>query len=532
VLERAAVEGRNFKWSSVATLLPDSERSGLGQHLMALMRRQLIQPDPSAFAGEDAFRFSHVLIQEAAYAGLPKELCSELHERLANRLALTQDGEDEIVGYHLEQAFRCREQLGLVDDRERGLAREAKNRLEAAARKALLRGDPAAAGTLLERAVLLLTPDDPARLDLLPSLGVALFEAGQLSDADRVLTEAIEHAPDELLQARAHVEQQFVRLQAEPGAIDEAHEVAARTLSVFQQRSDDSGQSRAWSLRASVAWIVGRAGSADEAWRRAAEHARRADETRELFEILAWRASAAVLGPTPVDEAIQLCLDIRSQVRSSPVAVAETLHPLGVLHAMNGDFDTARSLIREGNAIIEELGRIYSAAISHHEAFVEMLAGRPEVAEERLRRAYEMLEQMGGKDLLAYTSALLAQVIYLQNRLEEAAHFCRVTREAAADEDVLAQVVGIGAYAKILARQGRREEAETLARGAGELAARTDFLVHHGDAWLDLAEVLQLNEEPQEAVNALRAGLKLYEQKGNLVSAKRARMRLEGARSE
>jgi ATP/maltotriose-dependent transcriptional regulator MalT len=142
-----------------------------------------------------------------------------------------------------------------------------------------------------------------------------------------------------------------------------------------------------------------------------------------------------------------------------------------------------------------------------------------------------MLEQMGGKDLLASTSAMLAQVSYLQDRLEEASHFCRVTREAAADQDLAAQVVGIAAYAKILARRGRGEEAETLARGAVELAARTDFLVQHGDAWLDLAEVLQLNEQPQEADNALRAGLKLYEQKGNLVSAERARMRLEGVRS-
>jgi tetratricopeptide (TPR) repeat protein len=300
---------------------------------------------------------------------------------------------------------------------------------------------------------------------------------------------------------------------------------------VFEQRGDDSGQSRAWSLKASVAWIIGRAGSADDAWRRAAEHARRADETRDLFAILAWRASAAVIGPTPVDEAIQRCLTIRDQVRSSPVAVAETLHPLAVLHAMGGDFDTARSLIREGNAIIEELGGIYSAAISHHEAFVEMLAGQPEVAEERLRRAYELLEQMGGKDLLASTAALLAQVIYLQDRLEEASNFCRVTQEAAADQDLAAQVVGIGAYAKILARHGRREEAETLARGAVELAARTDFLVHHGDAWLDLAEVLQLNEQAQRADNALRAALKLYEQKGDLVSTERAQMRLEGMRS-
>jgi hypothetical protein len=66
-----------------------------------------------------------------------------------------------------------------------------------------------------------------------------------------------------------------------------------------------------------------------------------------------------------------------------------------------------------------------------------------------------------------------------------------------------------------------------LAREAVELAASTDFLTHHGQAFLDLAEVLQLNGRPEEAESALRAGLELYERKGDLVSARRAQRRIE-----
>src|SRR5262249_37448699 len=150
------------------------------------------------------------------------------------------------------------------------------------------------------------------------------------------------------------------------------------------------------------------------------------------FEILDWRASGAVVGPTPVDEAIELCVEIRDQVRGSPVAVAETLYPLAALYAMRGEFDSARALIRDGNAILEELGGIYSAAMSHHEAVVEMLAGRPDVAEARLRGAFERLEEMGGKDLLATTASMLAQAILAQDRPDDASDFCRVSREAAA----------------------------------------------------------------------------------------------------
>ena len=122
VLERASVEGRNFSWSSVAALLSDQERAGLGEHLMALVRRQLIQPNPTASSVEDAFRFTHVLIQEVAYDGVPKEVRADLHERLARRLDARPEGEDEVVGFHLEQSYRCRAELGLVGSHERELA--------------------------------------------------------------------------------------------------------------------------------------------------------------------------------------------------------------------------------------------------------------------------------------------------------------------------------------------------------------------------------------------------------------------------
>ena len=85
-----------------------------------------------------------------------------------------------------------------------------------------------------------------------------------------------------------------------PGRADE-------TLPVLVREGDDAGQCRAWYLRAQAAWIAGRVGQADTAWCEAAVCARRADDERELFRILGMRATAAVLGPTPVDEAIARC---------------------------------------------------------------------------------------------------------------------------------------------------------------------------------------------------------------------------------
>lgn len=60
-----------------------------------------------------------------------------------------------------------------------------------------------------------------------------------------------------------------------------------------------------------------------------------------------------------------------------------------------------------------------------------------------------------------------------------------------------------------------------------ETAESTDWLNYRGDAFMDLAEVLRLIGRPSEAAEALRAADKCYEQKGNVVSAARARTQLE-----
>ena len=75
-----------------------------GAQLAALVRKELIRPHEAI---EDTFRFRHMLIRDAAYERIPKELRSELHERFAGWLDGRGEELEEIVGYHLEQAYRC-----------------------------------------------------------------------------------------------------------------------------------------------------------------------------------------------------------------------------------------------------------------------------------------------------------------------------------------------------------------------------------------------------------------------------------------
>ena len=93
-------------------------------------------PRRPQFAGEDAFRFRHLLIRDAAYDALPKaspRRPARALRRLARRARRDLVELDEILGYHLEQAARYK-----AGARSAGhaLAERAAERLAAAGRRA------------------------------------------------------------------------------------------------------------------------------------------------------------------------------------------------------------------------------------------------------------------------------------------------------------------------------------------------------------------------------------------------------------
>ncbi len=145
VVERASVEGRMFHRGTVGELLPEPARRRVGTHLMTLVRKEFIRPDRALIPGDDGFRFAHILIRDAAYDSMPKQLRAELHERFAAWLeARLQAGAreyEEILGYHLEQAYGYLEELDSIDAPARELAERAAAKLAGAGRRALARGD-------------------------------------------------------------------------------------------------------------------------------------------------------------------------------------------------------------------------------------------------------------------------------------------------------------------------------------------------------------------------------------------------------
>ena len=215
---------------------------------MALVRRDVIRPDFANFAGDEAYRFRHALIRDAAYRSLSRSTGADLHERFAGWLERAA-GErlrefEEIVGYHLEQAYRCRAAIGSIDTHAATLATRSAQRLESAGRRALARSDLPAAIGLLERASDLLALDAPRHAALLPELGAALIEAGRLRDAEDVLVEARElaaSAEDECADSHAVVQQQFLQLlRVADGGTEEAARAVESVIPVFERCGDRS----------------------------------------------------------------------------------------------------------------------------------------------------------------------------------------------------------------------------------------------------------------------------------------------------
>jgi class 3 adenylate cyclase/tetratricopeptide (TPR) repeat protein/type II secretory pathway predicted ATPase ExeA len=535
VIERASIEGRTFHRGAVAELLPDTHRDDLDGILDALARRGLIRPGRSEYANERAYRFEHILIRDATYSLTSKRLRADLHERHATWLEQRSDYElgkhEELAGYHLEQALRCRLELEpAARARHRPLAARGADHLGTAGRGALAREDMPAAINLLERAIALLPEDDAALGLLMPEFGTALTATGRLSDAERVLDAAVEAAArrgDGGAEAHATVARLFLRLQVDTEqGTREVRERFEPLLSTFAATDDHLGSGRLWRLRGLVHWIEARSASADTAWQRAAEHSRLAGDEPGWSDALNWLASSAHTGPTPAEEAIARCESIRAQLRDHPRAQAMVLQPLAALRAMRGEVDPARELLADSNATIAEFGVTMHTAVSHHEAQVSLLAGDAAGAEAVLRAGYERLDEMGEKALLADTAAMLAQVLCEQGRADEAWAHTQETEDAAADDDLSAQIVWRSVRARLLARRGEIAEAKRISAEAVDLAARTDWLCDHAEALLSQGEVHRIAGKGESAAQAIREAIALYDRKGNTIGARRARSAL------
>jgi class 3 adenylate cyclase/tetratricopeptide (TPR) repeat protein len=526
VAEPAAVVGQEFWREAVVELCPPD--TPVSASLQRLVRKELIGRARSGLAEEDAFRFRHILIRDAAYAGIAKGRRAELHERFAGWLERTMPEYEEIVGYHLEQSFRYREELGPLGESERQLGRRAGERLGSAGLRASDRGDVIAAVSLLDRAVALLPSVDPRRFDLLCALGSALEHGGRLEEAEVLLAGAAREAAnagDRRAEMRLRIELALVLVaHADVATPDELEPLVDEAVSVFDEFGDDVGLAATWTLSAFESWVALSWQEMSEKMERALAHARRAGNRAAINRCFEWLTPSYIFGPTPVAEAIARIEEIRAESEPGSLGEAGTLTGLGWLEAMRGDVEKGRALHRQGIERLIELGAlIRRAGRSMVGAEIELLAGDPAAAEAELREGFRLLDEMGEKALLSTVAFNLGEALYLQGRYEKADELTRVSEDLAPPDDIASQVGWRALRAKILARRGELEQAERLSTEALRLIEQTDALSHHADVLVSRAEVLRAAGHTEEAKGALEDGIRLYETKGIVPAVERTR---------
>jgi hypothetical protein len=534
VLERASVEGDVFHVGGLVALGAAESRAAAEAALSGLVHKELVHAERARLAGEEAFRFRHGLIREAAYDRLAKEARSDLHERFAAWLlgaAGTRASEfEEVVAYHLEQAQRYGAEIDPTSARASALADEARRRLASAGRLAFHRGDVPAAANLLERARALPSTDDRAWLSLAPDVGFGLFQAGALGRADRLLTEAIDHAGgrEPRIEGQAWVVRALVRLYTQPDRIDIA-ETRTRTeerIAALRDGGDELGLTRAWSLLWHVACTSNDAASLRHSAESALRHARsvgsRLDEAWAL-SLLGW---SLVDGPAPVAECLEACEAMRPALRIDPLGDVTLSAFVAALAAMSGRLEEARALIVRSRQGLREHGTGTLRSIIEVEVMssrVESLAGDFAAAEAASRAGAGHSAEMGDNWFHVIALIELARALCDQGRLDECLRVLDESERLSSPPDGEIVIKRPAVRALALARRGRLAEAEILSAAAVAHAEGTEFLGFHAEALLVRAEVRRLVGDGEAASAARSAALALLDRKGDVVSAARVR---------
>jgi tetratricopeptide (TPR) repeat protein len=533
VLERAAVAGRVFSLAALRVLSPPEERALVDDTLTDLIRTELIRPHQAEFGAANTYRFRHSLIRDAAYGQLSKASRAELHERFAGWLEGSGEPQgaeqQEIIGYHLEQAHRYRAELG-GDAREAdALARRGAERLATAGRTALARGDSAAAIGLLTRASILLRDDDRTRLPVSLDLGTALWwnrdyeRAVGVLDRTRELAAALGQAS---VESRAVVQRGRAAVYAEQeGAVVRAVADSRAALEVFRDAGDETGLAWAYHVLAIAETRACHFGPAAEFLDEALTHVTRTVDLREAEGIMTHLQYALLFGPTPVSHAISRCESMTAGLTRTPSRRFEAARGgiQAYLEAMRGRFDVARELCDRSKRLFLDLGLVGLLSATHwYAGSIELLAGDPERAEEEVRAALAHDDPERLHIQFPERSALLGEAVLARGNVSEAIRHTETSERFAAPDDVYTQVGWRRVRAQAVALDGRLAEAAALAAEAVRLAETTDSLDLQGDAWLSRAHVARLGADgdPEEA--AMRAAA-LYERKENLAALERAR---------
>lgn len=528
LLERGALVGKEFDIEAVAALPPFEEPIDVQEYVPSLVRKDILRPVERAEL--NTLRFRHALIREAAYELIPKETRSELHRRHAEWL-LTRgaegEGDEEVAAYHLERAYRYREEVGPADAAARELGLRAGRVLASAGRRAFARGDMPTTSSLLERALFLLSRDEPGRADLLAELAESRMQAADFARTDTLYAEMAEigrATSDRGLELHAELRRLLARFLLEPKDtdIDELRTVAEEAVSVLDSGANRGALAGALCDLATTSWLIGDASEMHDLADRALLLARSSENWRAVRQSVYYIGRALVLGPTPCEEAAARMAALVEAFVEHPMVQASARLDLALLLAMLGRWDEADDHASSARVVFRELGqRRWLAAGAITTGLITWWRGNAEGAEDDVREAYDLFTERGEREEAALTGQELAKILFDLGRHDEATELIDEVLSVMATDDLEPQIESRSLRARVLATRGSYTEAERLSMEAEDLVNRTDFVSLHGTVLLTRARVFELAGRPEQAVAAGEGALELFDRKENRVWARK-----------
>ena len=522
VIQRAAVCGKQFHVGAVAALLDGEEVQPI---LMSLVRRDVLRPERSSLAGQDAFRFRHQLIRDAAYEAAPKALRAELHERFADWLEGVGEARveefEEILAYHLERAYRLLEELGPLDDAGRELALRAAEHYAASARRASDRSDDRAAATMFRRAADLLPEGHPDRPRALYDAGHASLRGLEPPVAVAALDEAVRAASTAGLRSlewMARIDRGLVSLMTDPlgYTTDDLRAEVAEAMAELETGGDDEALAIVWIALATVEWMPCRFDAAREAAIHAVEHARRSGDRWLLMDAMTIQVGTELLGSTTPAEGRPLLDAVTDEFGQDGMIGHVAQVQEACFAAMSGEFDRARREIRGSEALAERFGsEFWMSATYEFGGHVEEMAGDLAAAEHAYRQEYELHRRTGDEGHGSTSAAYLAMALARLGRSDEAEEFATIARTIGAEDDLATQASARSAQALVRSVRGEHDDARRLAREAVDMYADAQSPWFQGNTLMVLAEVSRAARASEETVEAATAALAAYERKGH-----------------
>ncbi|HZE03593.1 MAG TPA: tetratricopeptide repeat protein, partial [Solirubrobacteraceae bacterium] len=307
--------------------------------------------------------------------------------------------------------------------------------------------------------------------------------------------------------------------------VDELDKLVHAALPLLEQADDHAGLRHVWyALGYGVCNLRGRFEDAAKAYDEALRHDRLAGELRT--GISGGPLRMLPYGPSPAGEVLSRIDELLAE-RETPLLLLGRARVL----AMLGRFEEARQITAEVSGQSRAFSDFPDLQLAGSE--IAARAGDHETAALHLRRFCDSIEEHAGSSapgLLAYLPRLGRELCAL-GRYDEAEQLARRVRELAPHRDVNIEVLWRQVQALVHAHRGEHAEAEQLAREAVEIGERTDALNTQGDAYCDLAEVLEAAGRPAEAAAALDYALDRYRRKENLAMVAQVEQRLERLRA-